>query len=243
MIERLLPDGNVQVIFELTEQPKYIYDNDSLDEIQSCRRVWFSGFRTKPITIPSGLGSEMLIISFKKGRAFPFISVPMHALKNTVVDGELVLNNDILNLRDHLQEAQNPEEMFGIIERNLIRHYARALEENPFIDYAVKTLSSSPHGACLRELSRQVGYSQKHLIKLFKDHIGVTPKEFVKVSRFQQAVQMIQDSDHVSWTDVAYSTGYYDQSHFIADFKKLSGFTPGRYLKIKGEILNYIPVA
>ena len=242
LIERLLPDGNVQVIFELTEHPKYIYDNDTLREIQSCRRVWFSGFRTEPISIPSGIGSEMLIINFRKGRAFPFICEPMHALKNTVVDGQQVLTNDILNLRDQIQEAGSTREMFGILEANLLRFFLRSLSENPFIDYAVSRISAAPHSACIRELSRKVGYSQKHLIRLFKDHIGVTPKDFLKVARFQKVVSSVHEKQDVEWTRVAHTCGYYDQSHLIADFKKLSGFTPRQYMGAKSEMLNYIPV-
>ena len=104
-IDRFLPDGNVQLIIDLTEEPKYIYDNDTLKEIQACKRVWFSGFRTEPITIPSGKDSEMIIVQFFKGSAFPFISDPMDQLTNLVVDAELVLRDDIHDLRQCLQDA------------------------------------------------------------------------------------------------------------------------------------------
>ena len=69
-----------------------------------------------------------------------------------------------------------------------------------------------------------------------------TPKEFLKVIRFQSAVRQIEQQDQVDWSAIAYDCGFYDQSHFIADFKKFSGYTPSQYLKIKGSLLNYIPV-
>jgi hypothetical protein len=95
IVDRFLPDGNVQIIFDFTDYPKYIYDNETLKEKQACRNVWFSGFRTEPITIPSGRDSEMLIIVFHKGRSFPFLCEPLHALTNLVADAQLVLKNDI----------------------------------------------------------------------------------------------------------------------------------------------------
>ena len=77
LIDRFLPDGNVEVVFSLLDTPQYIYDNETLEEIQKCERVWVSGVRTRPISIPSGVGARMFVITFKKGMAHPFIPVPM----------------------------------------------------------------------------------------------------------------------------------------------------------------------
>ena len=115
-IDRFLPDGNVQIIFDLTDYPKFIYDNHSFKEIQSCKNVWFSGFRTRPITIPSGKESEMLIVHFHKGKAFPFLSEPIWGLTNYVVDAELVLRNNILDLRERLKEAGTIAQKFRLLE-------------------------------------------------------------------------------------------------------------------------------
>ena len=85
-LDRFLPDGNTEIILDLTENPQYIYDNETLQEIQVCRYTWVSGVRTEPITIPSGKGSRMMIIAFKKGRAFPFYPFPMSELTDTVAE-------------------------------------------------------------------------------------------------------------------------------------------------------------
>ena len=86
-----------------------------------------------------------------------------------------------------------------------------------------------------------MGYSQKHLIKIFKDHVGLTPKSFLKVVRFQRAVQDIEKRGRINWSAVALDAGYFDQSHFIADFRAFSGYTPENYLLRRGQHLNYIP--
>ncbi|NJO88133.1 MAG: hypothetical protein HC831_03570 [Chloroflexia bacterium] len=121
-VDRFLPDGEVQVIFDLTDYPKYIYDNETLKEIQSCKNVWFSGFRTEPITIPSGKESEMLIVQFKKGKAFPFLIEPMQNLTNFVVDAELVLSPEIADIRERLLEASNPLLKFQVLEKQLFKN-------------------------------------------------------------------------------------------------------------------------
>ncbi|MCB0376037.1 MAG: AraC family transcriptional regulator [Sinomicrobium sp.] len=241
-VERFLPDGEVQIIFDLTDYPKFIYDNETLKEIQSCRNVWFSGFRTEPITIPSGKESEMLIVQFKKGKAFSFLTEPMQNLTNAVVDAELVLKATVLNIRERLLEARTPLQKFHVLEQELLTCYLDRLNENPFVDFAISKILASPDQCSIKTISDKAGFSQKHIIKLFKEHVGVTPKTFLKIVRFQKAIRQIERQGPVDWAAVAYDCGFYDQSHFIADFRLFSGFTPTGYVRQKGDFLNYIPV-
>ena len=101
-LDRFLPDGNTELIINLSETPQYIYDNETLQEVQICRRAWVSGVRTRPITIPSGKGSKMLIVAFKKGKAHPFYPLPMSELLDWVVEADSVLGQGILDLREQL---------------------------------------------------------------------------------------------------------------------------------------------
>ena len=241
-IDRFLPDGNVQLLFELTSDPKYIYDNTTLAEIQACRKVWFSGIRTKPITIPSGKDSEMIVVEFHKGKAFPFIKDMMHALTDHVVDAELVLKNNILELREKLIEEKDVDRKLRLLEKNLLDFYLNSLKENPFVDFVITRILQTPDQTCLKKLAEKVGYTQKHIIKIFKDHVGVPPKEFLKIIRFQQALAEIERHKNISWTTLAIDCGFYDQSHFIADFKTFSGFTPQEYIRQKKDNTHYIPV-
>lgn len=241
-VDRFLPDGNVYLLFDLTDYPKYIYHNHTLKEIQSCKKVWFSGFRTEPITIPSGRESEMIVVNFRKGMSFPFLSAPLVETTNFVVDAELVLKNDILDLRDRLLEAKSIDLKFQILEQHLWLDFKAHLQTNPFVSFIIDKIQSAPNRQNLKQLSDKAGYSQKHIIKLFKDHVGVTPMEFLKVARFQKAIAEIELHREVSWSTVAFDCGFYDQSHFIADFKSFSGYTPQEYLKLRGEYLNYLPL-
>lgn len=241
-IDRFLPDGNVYVVIDLTDYPKYIYDNNTLKEIQSCRNVWFSGIRTRYITIPSGRDSEMFIINFHKGKAYPFVEMPMHELTDYVVDGELVMSNEILDLRDAIQNLHSPAQKFHFAEQYLQRTFIHRLSANPCVEYAVEHILHAPGPASMRALTARIGYSQKHFIDLFKRHVGLTPKAFMRIMRFQRALLVLESRQNTDWTALAPGAGYFDQSHFINDFRLFSGFTPGHYLNADSEFTNYVAV-
>lgn len=241
-IDRFLPDGNVNIVIDLKDSPQYIYDNETLKEIQACRRVWFSGIRNNFITIPSGKDSEMFIINFHKGKSYPFVEMPLHELTDSVVDGDLVLTSEIMNLREMILESVLIPQKFMVVENYLVKKFRNKLIANPFIDFAVNKIVSSPNLMSIEQISNKVGYSQKHLIKLFKDNVGLTPKGFLKIIRFQKAIEEIAAAKEPSWTGIAYESGYYDQAHFINDFKVFSGYTPQQYLLQQSDHLNYIAV-
>lgn len=241
-IDRFLPDGNVNIVIDLKDRPQYIYDNETLKEIQACRHVWFSGIRTNFITIPSGKESEMFIINFHKGRSYPFLEMPLYELTDSVVDGNLVLTNEIMNLREMILESVLIQQKFLVVENYLVKKFRNKLIVNPFIEFAVNKIVASPNQMSIEQISNKVGYSQKHLIKLFKINVGLTPKSFLKIIRFQKAIEEIAASKTADWTGIAYESGFYDQAHFINDFKAFSGYTPNQYLKKQFDHLNYIPV-
>ena len=241
-VDRFLPDGNVNIVIDLTDFPKFIYDNLTLKEIQSCRNIWFSGIRNKYITIPSGRDSEMFIINFHKGKAYPFVEMPMNELTDYVVDGELIMSNEILNMREAMLQLATIKQKFNYGEQYLLKVFGSKLTVNPFIDYSVNSILKSPQQLAINNLSHKVGFSQKHFIKIFKSHVGVTPKAFLRIIRFQKAILQIEANRTADWTSIAYESGYFDQAHFINDFKNFSGFTPEQYLRSKSNFTNYVAV-
>jgi AraC-like DNA-binding protein len=244
-MDRFLPDGNTEIIINLSDQPQYIYDNETLKQIQTCRYAWVSGVRTQPITIPSGRDSRMLIVAFKKGKAHPFYSLPMSELTDKVVEADEVFGYGVLQLREQLLACKSPESMFGLIEMFLLRQRGNRLASDVTsrcVEYAVSQMTSQTNRLGFLQLSSQIGYSQKHFISIFKLQVGIPPKQYMKIMRFQNAVLEIEKAGSVHWSEIALRNGFYDQAHFIHEFRNFSGFTPGEYIKRKSDTLNYIPV-
>lgn len=242
-VDRFLPDGNVELIIDLDHKPKFIYDNDSLKEIQSVCHVWASGVRTEPISIHSGKDSAMLIVAFKRGMAYPFFPFPMNEIVDCVVDADLIWGSDFADLREQIAANKDSDEKFQIVEDFLNREFIAKLVLNPCVEYALRQIIHQPDQISLSKLSDKIGYSQKHFIKLFKNQVGITPKSYLKIMRFQKAINEIEKFSKADWTLISNDCGFYDQAHFINDFKLFAGFTPEEYFKCKNEYLNYVPVA
>ncbi len=244
-LDRFLPDGNTELIIDLTEIPQHIHDNHTLEVVQACSNAWVSGVRTRPITIPSGKGGRMVIVAFKKGAAHPFYPFPMIELTNSVVMADLVFGKSILDLREKLLFSKSTSEMFYLVELFLLGRAGDKLHESTTsncIKYAISNIISKPTLSNFHNLSDQIAYSQKHFIDLFKGQVGLSPKQYLKIIRFQKAIYEIETNRSIHWSGIAAESGFYDQAHFIHDFKDFSGFTPNDYIKRKSGTLNYIPV-
>ncbi len=244
-LDRFLPDGNTEFIIDLMEKPQYIHDNDSFEVIQTCSRAWVSGVRTRPITIPSGNRNKFMVVAFKKGAAHPFYSFPMSELTDSVVMADLVFGNSICELREKLISAKSVPEMFYWVEIFLLSKAGDKLHANSIskcIQYAINGITTQPNMWRFQKLSDDIGYSQKHFIDLFRKQVGVPPKQYLKIMRFQKTIQETEKNNSLNWSHLALESGFYDQAHFIHDFKELSGFTPNEYKQRKNSELNYVPV-
>jgi AraC-like DNA-binding protein len=240
--DRFLPNGDTEILIDFHDTPQFIYDNNSLKEIQACHHVWASGVRTEPITIPAGNKSEMMVISFKKGKAASFFPFPMEEIADSVVDADLVWGADFGLLRERLLATKNIDLRFRIIEDFLLREYQSQMKIDACVSFAISEMTDRPDALNIARMNAKIGYSQKHFTQMFRRAVGVTPKSYLKIMRFQKAVRTIDEKPDPDWGHIALECGFYDQSHFINDFKRFSGFTPEHYATIHTHYQNYVPV-
>ncbi len=241
--EKLLPEGHQDLIIDLTEKPKYIFDNDTLDKKQKCKSSWFSGARKKLITIDAGgTNSSMMVIRFHQGAAYHFSHFPLDEITDQVIDTDLLFSSSINDLREEILHTFGHTNKFKVVEAYFTNRLLKT-EIPDVIAYSTRFLAASPTDKTIKQISDKCGYSQKHLIHLFKKHLGLTPKALQKIQRFQQVLIEIENSNSINWTQLSLDCGYYDQAHFINEFKHYTGLNPEKYMTEKGPILNYIPIS
>jgi AraC-like DNA-binding protein len=175
--------------------------------------------------------------------AYPFFPLPMNEMADRVVDADLLWGNDFTLLRERLLGIKELARKFGTVESFLLRDFQDRLVSNPAVEYALAEIIRRPDQINLSSLNQQIGYSQKHFIAMFKRQVGIAPKAYLKIIRFQKAISEIEQRQKVNWSLMSQDCGFYDQAHFINDFKSFSGFTPEEYVRAKNDIRNYVPVA
>lgn len=240
--EKILPDGAIELIIDLDSRPKTIFDDENSERFRTVRKGWISGERTRYIVIAADTNQSMVGIRFKPGGAYPFFSFPISELSESVTELDLIWGRLVDEIRDQLMGIESPDERLLRLESFLLGQARRSLEANRLITYAVYQLQHSPQFLAIRDLANTIGITQKHLISQFEKVVGLRPKSFARVCKFQKVVNLIEQQKQIEWAAIAADCGYYDQAHFIHEFQTFSGLNPSAYLKQRGDYVNYIPI-
>ena len=240
--EKILPDGAIEMIFDLDPEPKSIFEDEASEGFRTVKKAWISGERTRYIVIGAETNESMIGIRFRPGGAYPFFRFPISELTESVTELDLIWGRLVDEIRDELQEIESPDERLLKLEWFLMQQVQRSLEPNRLITFAVHQLQHSPQFLAIRDLASMIGITQKHLISQFEKVVGLRPKSFARVCKFQKVVNLIEEQNEIEWSAIALDCGYYDQAHFIKEFQTFSGLNPSTYLKKRGDYLNYIPI-
>lgn len=178
---------------------------------------------------------------FKPGGAFPFFGVAAEEFHNVRVSLDTLWGQNAENLVEQVQLGSSAAAKFDVLERLLIGA-ARTLTRHRAVEFALRRLSAAPLHGTIADVADAAGMSQRRFLDRFRGEVGMAPKLYARVQRFQAVVETVQTLGDVDWSDIAVACGYFDQAHFIHDFRAFSGFTPEQYFALKGSDLNHVPL-
>ncbi|MCG3137643.1 MAG: hypothetical protein HJJLKODD_01492 [Phycisphaerae bacterium] len=239
--ERMLPHGGTDLIINLDQIPKRLYDRDHLQNEQIFRCSWISGQQTRYILFDAQMNSALMGVRFRADGLYPFLQIPLEEFTDRVLESELIFGAQARALFEQLLTVSSPQEKFSILENFLQTRLPQETRPIHTIRRALAIWNRNQRLLSQRELAGELGISQKHLINLFKRHVGVTPKAMERLTRFQCVLRRLEQSQTLAWPLLAQHCGYYDQAHFIKEFQNFAGLTPTTYLTEKGEYLNFMP--
>jgi AraC-like DNA-binding protein len=240
--ERALPTGEMQMVINLQEDRSCIYDREDTDLCQTFPGALVSGAHSRYLVIGTAMQSFIMGVCFKPNGAFPFLRMPAGELRDTTVDLETLWGAAAVDLRDQLLEAPTHQARFQILERALLNELRRGVDRHGAVEFALCRFMAAPQVTTIASLTDQVGLSPKRFIQVFRDETGFTPKVFCRIRRFQQAIGRLEGSRSVDWAEVALDSGYFDQAHFIHDFRAFSGINPSTYLAHRTPHRNHVPL-
>ena len=233
--ERVLPNGKFQLVIDLSEA-----------SFRKPAPPLVIGMRSRYSMIETAGLQCMIGVVFRAGGARSILNLSAGEFHNREVPLDLVLGGAALHLRDRLREAATPAERFCVLEGALLHSMRSASEKqlglHPAVQFALGEFQRAPHVRSVLDVTRGAGLSRRRFAQLFREQIGLTPKLYCRVNRFQNVVRRIASSRRVDWADVAVAGGYCDQAHMANEFRAFSGISPGAWLDGDRPFLNHVVV-
>lgn len=243
-LERVIPTGHVFIIFELDNIIRNTFDNVTLEPIDTFREVWVSGAHKNFITISAHKHSEMFVIQFKPAGAFPFFHFPLTGISNSVLPAQEIFGNEIIDLRQKLIEVSDVNSKFEVAEEWLASRYDESKQLPREFSNILKKVELELSASDFDNLFEGYPFTRKHLIDQFKKYVGLTPKYYQRIIKFNDILKKIQKKKSITWTQLTYEYGYSDQAHFIKTFKHFSGFSPKEFIfeGLDENEANFFPI-
>jgi AraC-like DNA-binding protein len=239
--EAITASSTCGILISLRADELCYYDGDGYRRRNPLKGIAINGPTSGHFAIDA-FQPHMMGVAFKPGGAFPFVGPAVHEFRDAHISLEDVWGAEAERLHQRLVQAPTPDDKFDILSDGLLRIAPRTLEHHPAVELALCRFDKRPHRASVAATAREAEVSQKKFIRLFNDAVGMTPKLYLRVARFQRVVERIQYLPDVDWGDVVERHGYYDQSHFIRDFRDFTGLAPTEWLKRRGPYAHHIPL-
>lgn len=216
------PIGCPQIIFH-RKSPLFIPE---LDTRQS--RFTISGQVTFPAHVENTDDLEMIVALFYPHTIGIFTDTPPSEFYNMEISWDDIGNRYLNDLAVRISDSPDASTAVGLLEQWLIAKI-RKPQNLGRIGYAVRQLLHNP-SVSVGNLAGDVSLSRKQFERLFREYVGMNPKEYARIARFQQTLRMMQLGSR-DYVGIACAAGYADQSHFIREFRQFSGLTPRRIIE------------
>jgi AraC-like DNA-binding protein len=230
------PDGRAEIVVHAGD-PFAARDAGGAPRVQD--RVLLAGQATRAVDlVPRGY-ARIVGARLRPAGARALLSVPQHELTDRIVSLQTVQPRLARALRDDVASRQEPDGLVAALERAIGRHLVPADRPSP-ATLAVSLALARRGLVRVRDLAAAGGVGARQLERLFLDRVGIPPKLFLRIVRFQEVLAALRDRRaSPDWARLAVEHGFYDQAHFIHDFRAFTGATPGAW-EVSDESLTAI---
>ncbi len=237
--ESLIPDGTIELMFNFGDNYSQIKDGRK----RVVKGSHIIGIRRESLRISQTNNQNLFSIRFKLGGIYPFLRIPVHSFANDFFELDMLMGNEYKEVEEKLFEAPTDQDRVDIADRYLLKKiYRKIPEDYAFVDKSLTMMVQNPT-LDLKKLAEDVNSNYKTLEQKFETVVGLTPSGVLKIWRFNSSILSMYSCKFNSLTEVSYDCGYFDQSHFIREFRQLTNLTPREFLKEQFTIVQVIQPA
>ncbi|MET0553227.1 MAG: helix-turn-helix domain-containing protein [Vicinamibacteria bacterium] len=222
--ERILPDSCVELVFHFHDPYRSHFANGD-SALQP--RSFVVGQMKRFLEIePSGRAGFVAVRFFARG-AYLFFRRPLREVAAGVVDLGDLWRSRAREWTERIALAEDTPARVRLVEEALLALLRESGRTEPAVDRALHLIEASRGQVRVEALAAEIGVSQRQLSRHFERAVGLSPKEFGRVTRFLHALELVAARKHTALADVAADCGYFDQAHFNHDFREMAGMSPG----------------
>ncbi|AKU99741.1 Transcriptional regulator, AraC family [Labilithrix luteola] len=243
--ERVLPTGSMHVVIRFDRAPLVLFDDASGARPRRLGHGVVGGARSsyyvKSVVETSGSVGAQLV----PGAAAMLFGSPASELAETHTSLDELFGADVSRTTDDLAEARTAERKLELFEQLLLSRIAKRTRKQvatSTVHPAVaEALAMFDAGASIASAVERSGYSHRTFLTLFRTAVGLTPKVYCRIQRFQQVLERVVDRE-AALVDVAFDAGYADQAHLTREFRAFAGITPVEYRMLAPASTNHVPI-
>ncbi|MBS4041653.1 MAG: AraC family transcriptional regulator [Flavobacteriales bacterium] len=223
----IMPDGIVEIIFHY-ETPFYTWqdgkkflqpENFAVSMMQQYTEIASSG------------KAGFISVRFFPWGAYHFFDEPVQNFLDRTINATKLWGNDSGKIIKEMKTLNSFEERFKAVEQFLLEKLKQHKKEEAEADNAIKLIRQTKGALTIEKVCAETGLSKKQLERKFLATVGIMPKAFSRITRFLNICQNLDEQKNKTLTQITYECGFYDQAHFIKEFKAFSGFTPKEFFE------------
>ncbi|MBK6544612.1 MAG: AraC family transcriptional regulator [Saprospiraceae bacterium] len=224
--QRIVPDGCMEMIFHYGDIFKQ-YNQDGKFIIQP--KCFIFGQISNTLEIEPTGKTGIYAVRFHPEGFSPFATIPLNEMENRAVPLQEIFGNEGLQIEKAILNATVTEERINIAETFLLNKLSSPEAIDRVVKSSVEILLQLNGQLPIDKLSEHLKVNRRQLERKFTSIIGLSPKQLSKIIKLQATLKMLAKKQFTSLTSVAYEGGYYDQAHFIKDFKEFTGMSPKNF--------------
>ncbi len=226
---KIMSDGLPGLIFQTNKKAFRDRDNKELPQL-------FLYGQTTRYTEQIAINSFQNIgIYFQPNALKSIFGIDANELTNLHIDIDDILKT---NITEQISNTTSTNEKIELLTAFLLQQVKRINISSEQLNFAISQLEK---GMSLQGIQNELKISERSLERYFKQHIGISPKLYSRINRFQSALESIRQTQFNKLTDIAYESDYFDQSHFIRDFREFAGTSPKKFKLHSNEIVSNFP--
>lgn len=222
----IVPDGCIKMIFHYGDEYRHHPETGKSFNVPNALVI---GQLTRPYVVEPTGETGTFFVCFHPNGFLPFATFPIKEMENTAVSFEELFGSPGLEIGQKVLGAESTSERIELIESFLFERLSNTEMIDNIVTSTVETILTANGQFSVDVLSKQNNTNRRQLSRKFSSDIGLSPKQLSKTIRLQSTLKVLLTENVSSLTSLAYENEYYDQAHFIKEFKEFTGLTPKEF--------------